>query len=87
LPHGIKSADGFELPADEIIFATGYKNMRTQRGRSLEMSWRSKLRICGALRRRVKSGQCGGRRDIRDSGSLVGTWRFVGIGRGCWYCR
>jgi hypothetical protein len=30
LPHGIKSAGGFELPADEIIFVTGYKNMRTQ---------------------------------------------------------
>ncbi|PMD13504.1 dimethylaniline monooxygenase (N-oxide forming) [Hyaloscypha hepaticicola] len=30
LPHGMKFADGSELPADEIIFATGYKNMRTQ---------------------------------------------------------
>lgn len=30
LPHGIKFANGSELPADEIIFATGYKNMRTQ---------------------------------------------------------
>ncbi|TVY34439.1 putative indole-3-pyruvate monooxygenase [Lachnellula subtilissima] len=30
LPHGMKFADGTELPADEIVFATGYKNMRTQ---------------------------------------------------------
>lgn len=30
LPHAIKFADGSELEADEIIFATGYKNMRTQ---------------------------------------------------------
>jgi cation diffusion facilitator CzcD-associated flavoprotein CzcO len=30
LPNGMKFADGTELPADEIIFATGYKNMRTQ---------------------------------------------------------
>lgn len=30
LPNGMKFADGSELPADEIVFATGYKNMRTQ---------------------------------------------------------
>lgn len=30
LPHGMKFADGSELEADEIIFATGYSNMRTQ---------------------------------------------------------
>jgi cation diffusion facilitator CzcD-associated flavoprotein CzcO len=30
LPHGMKFADGTEISADEIIFATGYKNMRTQ---------------------------------------------------------
>jgi thioredoxin reductase len=30
LPHGIKFADGSELEADEIVFATGYQNMRTQ---------------------------------------------------------
>lgn len=30
VPNGMKFADGTELPADEIIFATGYKNMRTQ---------------------------------------------------------
>lgn len=27
-PHGISFADGTELPADEIVFATGYSNMR-----------------------------------------------------------
>lgn len=30
LPEGIKFADGSELEADEIIFATGFQNMRTQ---------------------------------------------------------
>lgn len=30
LPNGLKFSDGSELEADEIIFATGYKNMRTQ---------------------------------------------------------
>lgn len=30
LPNGLKFADGSELEADEIIFATGYQNMRTQ---------------------------------------------------------
>ncbi|KAK0649292.1 dimethylaniline monooxygenase (N-oxide forming) [Cercophora newfieldiana] len=30
LPHGVRFADGTELEADEIIFATGYANMRTQ---------------------------------------------------------
>ncbi|KAI2792439.1 hypothetical protein POX_b02477 [Penicillium oxalicum] len=30
LPHGIRFADGSELDADEIVFATGYQNMRTQ---------------------------------------------------------
>lgn len=30
LPDGLKFADGTELAADEIIFATGYENMRTQ---------------------------------------------------------
>lgn len=30
LPHGLKFADGSELQADEVIFATGYQNMRTQ---------------------------------------------------------
>jgi cation diffusion facilitator CzcD-associated flavoprotein CzcO len=30
LPDGIKFADGSVLPADEVIFATGYQNMRTQ---------------------------------------------------------
>ncbi len=30
LPHGLKFGDGTELEADEIIFATGYENMRTQ---------------------------------------------------------
>jgi cation diffusion facilitator CzcD-associated flavoprotein CzcO len=30
LPHGIRFADGSELAADEIVFATGYQNMRTQ---------------------------------------------------------
>jgi len=30
LPRGLRFADGTELEADEIIFATGYQNMRTQ---------------------------------------------------------
>lgn len=30
LPRGLRFADGSELEADEIIFATGYANMRTQ---------------------------------------------------------
>lgn len=30
LPRGVRLADGTELPADEIVFATGYENMRTQ---------------------------------------------------------
>ena len=30
LPHGIRFADGTELEADEIIFATGYQNMRSE---------------------------------------------------------
>ena len=27
-PNGLLFADGSELPADEIVFATGYQNMR-----------------------------------------------------------
>ena len=30
LPNGIKFEDGSELQADEVVFATGYQNMRTQ---------------------------------------------------------
>ncbi|KAJ5175079.1 uncharacterized protein N7482_000956 [Penicillium canariense] len=30
LPNGLRFADGSELEADEIVFATGYQNMRTQ---------------------------------------------------------
>lgn len=30
LPNGLRFADGSHLEADEIIFATGYQNMRTQ---------------------------------------------------------
>lgn len=30
LPHGLQFEDGSELEADEIVFATGYQNMRTQ---------------------------------------------------------
>ncbi|KAJ5437897.1 uncharacterized protein N7458_008895 [Penicillium daleae] len=30
LPNGLQFADGSELEADEIVFATGYQNMRTQ---------------------------------------------------------
>lgn len=30
LPNGLKFADGTELEADEIVFATGYQNMRSQ---------------------------------------------------------
>ncbi|TAQ84823.1 hypothetical protein B7494_g6857 [Chlorociboria aeruginascens] len=30
LPNGLKFSDGEVLEADEIVFATGYKNMRTQ---------------------------------------------------------
>ena len=30
LPNGLKFADGTVLEADEIVFATGYENMRTQ---------------------------------------------------------
>ncbi len=30
LPLGVKFSDGTELEADEIVFATGYENMRTQ---------------------------------------------------------
>lgn len=30
LEHGLRFEDGSELEADEIIFATGYQNMRTQ---------------------------------------------------------
>jgi hypothetical protein len=30
LPRGVRLADGTEIEADEIIFATGYANMRTQ---------------------------------------------------------
>lgn len=27
--HGVRLADGTDLPADELVFATGYQNMRT----------------------------------------------------------
>lgn len=30
LPNGLRFADGSEVQADEIVFATGYQNMRTQ---------------------------------------------------------
>ncbi|KAJ5804727.1 uncharacterized protein N7518_001030 [Penicillium psychrosexuale] len=30
LPHGLRFEDGSELEADEIVFATGYQNMRTE---------------------------------------------------------
>lgn len=30
LPHGIEFADGSVLDADEVVFATGYQNMRTE---------------------------------------------------------
>jgi cation diffusion facilitator CzcD-associated flavoprotein CzcO len=30
LPHGLEFADGSQLEADEIVFATGYQNMRSQ---------------------------------------------------------
>jgi hypothetical protein len=30
LPHGLAFADGTQLEADEIVFATGYQNMKTQ---------------------------------------------------------
>ncbi|KAL5362094.1 hypothetical protein BJX96DRAFT_97862 [Aspergillus floccosus] len=30
VPHGLRFEDGSELAADEIVFATGYQNMRTQ---------------------------------------------------------
>ncbi|KAM3457924.1 hypothetical protein NHJ6243_007610 [Beauveria neobassiana] len=30
LPNGLRFADGSELEADEIVFATGYQNMRSQ---------------------------------------------------------
>ncbi|XWW94547.1 hypothetical protein V2A60_002490 [Cordyceps javanica] len=30
LPGGLRLADGSELPADEIVWATGYQNMRSQ---------------------------------------------------------
>lgn len=30
LPDGLRLADGTHLPADEVVFATGYQNMRTQ---------------------------------------------------------
>lgn len=30
LPHGIRFSDGFELEADEIVFATGYQSMKSQ---------------------------------------------------------
>lgn len=30
LPNGVKFSDGTELEADEIVFATGYENMKTQ---------------------------------------------------------
>ncbi|KAM0326208.1 hypothetical protein ACHAQA_006805 [Verticillium albo-atrum] len=30
LPNGLRFADGSELEADEIVFATGYQNMRTE---------------------------------------------------------
>lgn len=30
LPRGLKFADGTELEADEVVFATGYQNMKTQ---------------------------------------------------------
>ena len=29
-PDGLRFADGAHLPADELVFATGYQNMRTQ---------------------------------------------------------
>jgi len=32
-PHGLLFADGTELPADEVVFATGYENMRGTAGK------------------------------------------------------
>ena len=43
LPHGVRFDDGSELPADEIIFATGYLNMRTQAGQIFGEELEAKL--------------------------------------------
>ena len=46
-PHGLLFADGTELPADEIIFATGYENMRGTAGKIFgeELADKVKVRI------------------------------------------
>lgn len=56
-PHGLLFADGTELPADEIIFATGYENMRgtarkifgDELAESVKVSWILPLSVAHEL--------------------------------------
>lgn len=54
--HSITFEDGDELEADEIVFATGYQNMRDSARKIFGDEVADRGEMCGALTRRAKQG-------------------------------
>ena len=48
-PHGLLFADGTELPADEIVFATGYENMRGTARKIFGNELADRVKVCFSL--------------------------------------
>lgn len=69
LPYGLRFADGSELQADEVVFATGYQSMRTQ----------TALMFGGDVAAKV--GEVWG---LNKEGEFQGMWQPSGH-RGFWF--
>lgn len=54
-PHGLLFADGTELAADEIIFATGYENMRGTAQKIFGKDLAERVKVCMLNIRRSNS--------------------------------
>ena len=55
--------------------------------RSSVMRLRTGSKMYGALTKKARLGQCGGKPDTRDSGSWEAIWRSVGGIHDCLHCR
>jgi hypothetical protein len=87
LPKGLLFSDGETLEGDEIVFATGYLNMRTQCRNVFGDGVADKVKEVWDLMRKVRLGRCGERRVTLDFGSWVGIWLCAGGIPGCLLCK
>ena len=79
--------DDPELEADEIVFATGYQNMRETARKVFRDELAERVNLFGGFDDEGETRGMWRRSGPPGFSFFGGVWRFVGFNRGCWLCR